>query len=137
MGKPRVITPTPQLGIVFLVKGKLLIASSPVDEGENYGDFKNYPGDHRRYWSELQKMGIVSVDSEYEEHPRGRVVLNRKTGQYSLYLDRCILRRPSTVSRIISKLHLPANAVVATDPHYRRAKCLGRGTTSFSAVGPD
>jgi hypothetical protein len=114
----------PELGIVFLVRGKLLIASSPVSEGEDYGDFKNYPGGHPSYWTELQRAGAVPRDSEYEEHPRGRVVFNRKTGQYSLYLDRCILNKPNLVSRIMSKMHLPADTVMATDPHYRCFKCL-------------
>jgi hypothetical protein len=120
------MTESPQLGIVFLVKGKLLIASGPVSDGEDYGDFKNYPGDHPTYWTELQRAGAVPGDSEYEEHPRGRVVLNRKTGQYSLYLDRCILKKQNVVSRIVSQLHLPADTAVTTDPHYRCFKCLRR-----------
>lgn len=114
----------PELGIVFLVNGELLIASIPVSEGENYGDFKNYPGGHPSYWAELQRVGTVCRNSEYEEHPRGRVVFNRKTGRYSLYLDRCISKNQNVVSRIISKMHLPADTLMATDPHYRCLECL-------------
>ncbi len=108
------------------MEDKLLVVSVPVSEGENYGDFKNYPGGHPGYWTELQRAGAVPGDSEYEEHPRGRVVLNRKTGQYSLYLDRCILARQNLVSRIISELRLPGETIVATDAHYRCVKCVQR-----------
>jgi hypothetical protein len=120
------MTESPELGIVFLVSGKLLIASSPVSEGENYGDFKNYPGGHPRYWTELQREGTVPGDSEYADHPRGRVVFNRKAGRYTLYLDRCILKKQNIVSRIIRKMHLPSDTVVTTDSHYRCFKCLGQ-----------
>lgn len=126
----RQIAPTPKLGIAFLVKGRLFIASSALTDCENWAEFKNYPGGHPRYWVELQRKGLAPLDSEYDEHPRGRVVLNAKTGQFSLYLDRCILRKQKLVRTILSRLHLPANTLIATDPHYRCQKCLGRGTRS-------
>jgi len=125
----------PKLGIVFMVKSQLFIASSPVIECEDYGDFTNYPGDHQHYWTELRKIRVVPAESEYEEHPRGRAVLNRKTGQFSLYLDRCILSKRKVVGRIVSQLHLPVDTLLATDPHYRCFKCLSKSAADSRVDG--
>jgi hypothetical protein len=114
-----------RLGIVYLVKGQLLVASSPLAGCEDGAGFKNYPGDHQHFWEELQQLRAVPPDYEYENFPRGRAVFNRGAGRFSLYLDRCILSKQKIVRRIISQLHLPANTIVADDPHYRCSKCLG------------
>ena len=55
---------------------------------------------------------------EYEEHPRGRVTANAKTQEFYLLADRCILKDPATVARIMKAMHLPVNTIVDTDPHY-------------------
>ena len=125
MKKHGITARTPKLGIIFLVNRQLFIANCSLSKCEDGDEFKNYPGDHQHYWAELQNERHVSIDCEYEKYPRGRVVLNRRTGKYSLYLDRCILRNRMLVSRILSQLCLPRNTLLATDPHYRCFKCLG------------
>src|SRR5581483_5578277 len=92
----------PRLGIVFLVRSRLFVASKLLDACEKSGEFTNYPGDHQPYWTQLQKTGAVPMECEYEEFPRGRAVLNQLSGKYSLYLDRCILRNRKLVTRILS-----------------------------------
>jgi len=74
----------PKLGIVFLMKGRLFVASRLLADCEDLGEFKNYPGDHQGYWAELQNMRAVPTECEYDEVPRGRAVLNQATGKYSL-----------------------------------------------------
>ena len=42
----------PQVGIVFLVKGKIFIDGTPVTEAEDYVHFKIHDRDHHRYYHE-------------------------------------------------------------------------------------
>jgi hypothetical protein len=113
---------------IFLVSNKLLIDRTPVSEGEIYGDFRIHERGHDMYWEALKKTGVVPQDSEYDDYPRGRVGYNTKTGQYSLFLDRCILKNKSVVNKIMSELKLPTKGTeMDTDSHYRCRHCLGRG----------
>jgi hypothetical protein len=116
--------PEPHVGIFWLVSGKPVIESNAVSEAEDYGEFKIYPGDHYSAWAELQQGGTVPGEMEYEEAPRGRVMYNTKTAQFTLLADRCILRRKQLVAKIKSELHLPANIKLGTDSHYRCFTCM-------------
>jgi hypothetical protein len=114
-----------QVGIVYWVGDKLFIDSTPVAGAGRYGDSAIHERDHIWYWAELVKSGIVP-DSEYEQHPRGRVSYNEKTGEYTLLADRCILGRKKLVRKILSRLHLPVRGTeTGTDSHYRCFRCLG------------
>jgi hypothetical protein len=120
----------PQVGIFYLVKGKLLINSTPLAQAAMHGDHFIHDRDHIEYWAELASTGTVP-DDEYEEHPRGRVAYNDKTRKYTLLADRCILGEESLVGKIVSRLNLPVGRTkIDTDPHYRCFRCLGRTPTS-------
>ncbi|MGA8104578.1 MAG: hypothetical protein WB869_20635 [Candidatus Acidiferrales bacterium] len=116
----------PQVGVVFVAKGKPpFIDSTPVTEAEGYAHFKIHGRDHHRYWQQLQQMKAVPSDVEYDEVPRGRAVYDTVARNYTLFLDRCILRNKKLVSRIISAMNLPFESTeTATDDHYRCPKCL-------------
>jgi hypothetical protein len=119
--KPR---PAPHVSIVYFIGDKLFIDSTPVAQAGTYGDCLFHERDHIHYWAQLVSSGDVP-DVEYEEHPRGRVAYNRKTGKYTLLADRCILGRKSLVSKILSRLHLPLkDTEPGTDSHYRCSRCL-------------
>ena len=118
----------PQVGIVFVVKGKPFIDSTAVTEAESYEHFKIHGRDHYQYWEQLQRIKAVPSDVEYDEVPRGRVVYDTQTRKYTLYLDRCILRNKKLVSRIMAEMSLPyENTETDTDSHYRCPKCLSKG----------
>jgi len=85
---------TSNVGIIFLVGKTLLIDRTPLSEGEIYGDFRIHERGHDVYWETLKKNGAVPQDSEYDDYPRGRIAYNTKTEKYSLFLDRCILKKP-------------------------------------------
>jgi hypothetical protein len=111
---------------MYVVRGKLLIDSTPLDQAGRYGDFAIHEGGHIEYWAELIRSGLVP-NSEYEEFPRGRVAYDIKAGKFILLADRCILRRKSIVGKILSRLHIPPNNTeVSTDSRYRCFCCLGR-----------
>ena len=76
---------------------------------------------------QLAGRGIVP-DVEYSVHPGGRVVFHTLSSQYTLYADRCILRRKNLVRKIIAEMRLPRDhTTTATDDHYRCAQCLPYG----------
>ena len=115
----------PHVGIFWLVGGKLVIDSTPLGEGEPYGDHLTHPRSHIDVWGQLRLDGKVPGESEYEEFPRGRVMYNTKIQRFTLLADRCILRDKGVVSRIMSELHLPGeNTDKGTDEHYRCSSCL-------------
>jgi hypothetical protein len=130
MPKRKAPEPTqPNVGIFFLLGNKLLIDRTPISEGEVYGDFSIHERGHDTFWEMLRHSGAVPQNSEYDDYPRGRVAYNTKTGKYSLFLDRCILKNKSIVNKIISDLSLPIKSTeVDTDSHYRCPNCIGRDT---------
>ena len=112
------------VGIFYLVGGKLWLDVTPLPRAGGLGEFAIHERDHISYWAELVKTGSVP-DSEYEEHPRGRVAYNTKTGRFTLLADKCILSRTSVISKILSRLHLPLkDTETGTDSHYRCYRCL-------------
>jgi hypothetical protein len=121
--------PEPQVGIFWLLNGKLLIDSVPLGEAEPYGDHLTHPRGHVDVWEQLRLGGKVPGESEYEEFPRGRVMYNTKTQRFTLLADRCILREKIMVTKIMSELNLPnKNTVRGADSHYRCAACLNSGS---------
>jgi len=62
--------------------------------------------EHEQYWRQLVKKG-VAPETGYTEFPRGRVSYDRRSGQFILLADRCILRQRKLVGAILSRMHLP------------------------------
>jgi hypothetical protein len=119
-------TEIPHVGIFYFVGGKLWLDTTPLAEAEDYGDGKTHERSHVEYWERMVRAGSVP-DDEYEEHPRGRVNFNKKTGRFLLLADKCILQRPQLIDQVMSEMHLPPKQTdTSTDPHYRCFRCLGR-----------
>lgn len=118
----------PHVGIIFVVDDRILTESTPASEGEVYGDFVNHVNGHPDFWSRLQADGQVSQYEEYQSVPRGRAVVNRLSGRPTLYLDKCISKKPALVREIKRRLHLPASVEVLADLHYRCGDCLSRSS---------
>jgi hypothetical protein len=123
-GQPNTGQPEPLVGIFWLVGKRLIMDTMPLSEAGNYGDFKIYEGDHVTLWDELERRGEVPSGSAYEEHPRGRVNFNTKTQQFTLFLDRCILRKKGVVKKLLRLMCLPDDTPLSTDGHYRCFRCL-------------
>jgi hypothetical protein len=115
----------PQVGIFWVVNGKPFVFGAPLNEAEPWGEFKNYKEDHIHLWTFLQRNGLVPCDSEYEDHPRGRVVYNTKNDSFMFFADRCILKDKSMVEHLLAELHLPSTTNTESDPHYKCKKCGG------------
>jgi hypothetical protein len=118
----------PQVGIFWLVKNRLLIDSSPLDQAEPYGEHLTHPRSHIDVWTQFQRIGKVPHESEYEEFPRGRVMHHLASGEFTILADKCILDRKELVSEIKKTLHLPVKKTkIGSDPHYRCFFCLYGG----------
>jgi len=76
-----------QVGLFFVVEGKLLLHACDLADGEKCGYFINYPESHNDVW-EREYYPKYLVDFDY--FPRGRIIFNRKTGLYLLYHDVCV-----------------------------------------------
>jgi len=113
----------PRVGIFWLFKGRLILDSTPVSQGETYGGNVGHATAHIDYWSRLQERGEVPPEVEYEEFPRARVVYKSKTQRFLVMADKCILSRPAVVKEILRELHLPKNTELDEDYHYRCFKC--------------
>jgi hypothetical protein len=116
----------PKVEIFWFFNRMLIIDTTPVSQGEAYGDHVGHSASHLDYWAELQRKRLVPPEVEYEEHPRGRVGYDKLEERYWLRADRCILRNPKLVSRILKQLHLPSDTKIETDYHYQCAQCLSR-----------
>jgi hypothetical protein len=118
---------SPKVGIFWLVKGRLLIDSTPAHEAEDYAHFKTHAVSHIDHWRVLQNVGTVPSDMEYEECPRGRVMYDQISGQFSVLADKCILKERILVRKIATALDLPTRKTKwGSDEHYRCSSCLGR-----------
>jgi hypothetical protein len=115
---------TPHVGIFWLVAGKLIIDSTPLNEAEPYGDRVTHPRSHIDVWEQFQQVGKAPRESEYEEYPRGRVMHHPKSGEYTILADKCILDRKELIAQIKDALRLPAKTKVGTDLHYKCSRCL-------------
>jgi hypothetical protein len=122
--RQEVSTFEPQVGIFWWFNGELLMDSCPLSAAEAYGDCKNHPVSHVKHWAQLQREGVVPPETEYEEQPRGRIVYQAKTQQFTLLADRCILAKPKVVKEICARLCLPHDCKTETDDHYRCSRCM-------------
>ncbi len=82
----------PETGVWHLVADRI-----PLAEAEPYGDCRTHPGGHYDLWTELAGKGqswlkangfpTLIASSEYEAHPRGRVVYDTVSKGFVIYLD--------------------------------------------------
>lgn len=112
------------VGIIFVMGGRVLIESTPISKGQDYGESVNHARGHEEFWAQLQADGLVPQDQDYITAPRGRAVANRLTRRPSLYLDKCIIKKPALVREIKRRLRLPAGVEIFKDLHYRCEACL-------------
>lgn len=123
----------PAVGIFWRVgppaRSKLVAHAVALSEAEEYGDFLTHPSGHYEVWESWRAAGAKSIKdmglpvevaiTEYEAHPRGRVVYNRLTQQYTVYADRR-LQGAKTVQEIAELFGIAdCTFNVRSDSHYR------------------
>jgi hypothetical protein len=133
----------PLLGIFWCVlaepaggaTARLLARECTLEDAEEYGDCLTSPAGHLDTWEAWARGGLarhppdvaaVIRTTEYEEWPRGRIVLDRSIGRFVLYADRQLLPRAAAVR---ARFRLPEDrTVLRTDGHYRSARRIPSST---------
>jgi hypothetical protein len=122
---------TPHVGIFWLVqtlKGetRLLAATCPLDQAEPYGNCLTYGPGHFETWAHWRRDEAVDPalralvrSYEYEDWPRGRIVLDLARDVFIIYADRKLLT-PATITRLETQFQLPEErAEIQSDLHYQ------------------
>ena len=108
---------------------RLAIDTTPLAEGERYGDFLTHPGGHYEVWEAWRHLGPAGLAArglpraiawhEYEHFPRGRVVYHCPTARFIVYADRA-LQADAVMTRILDAFRLErAQCDIRSDAHYR------------------
>jgi hypothetical protein len=121
----------PDVGIFWVIGEEPLIDKTPLNEAGERVDFFE-PKSHSQTWPSLQRIGIVPRNSEFDDYPHGRVVLDKETGSFRLFADKCILKDEPMVQKILSDFHLPSQTKTEADPHY---KCPMSGVNYYFPSG--
>ena len=118
----------PEVGIFWFVQqpgtSPTLVGSGvAVADGELYGDYINYPGEHLRYWPDVNPLlSPFFHDRGLKDWPRGRVLYNTKSQGFEVYLNEQ-LQTPKFVAEILIYFNPPAATTsFASDPHCSEAR---------------
>lgn len=125
----RPISPAgPEVGIFWFIQepGKapaIRGSGAAVGNGEPYGEYINYPGDHSQYWLETKpRLPPFFHECGAKDWPRGRVIYNTKTQRFDVYLNGQ-LQTPKFEAEVLAYFDLPAaKTSFASDPHYAQAR---------------
>jgi hypothetical protein len=107
----------------------LVTDSVPLAEAEPYGDCLTHPRGHYEMWDRWRRAGTAWLrvkglptaicQTEYEEHPRGRIVYERSADLFVIYADRR-LQTAEVMRLIVEAFRLTGEQfVVRSDDHYR------------------
>lgn len=122
----------PCVGIFWRVAqeagSKLVCHVVSLEEADPYGDFLTHPTGHYEIWEGWKQAGVMALKSmglppeiaftEYEDHPRGRVVYNSVSREFTIYADRRLQGR-KTIADLAELFGIERSKfVVRSDSHY-------------------
>ena len=122
----------PEVGIFFVVNGEPLVRGIPWTENPCYGDYRTYSMNHPDFWDFLTKRKLRSCHWRYEEVARGRVNYHEESGKFTLFADRCIIKKKRLVRAILTAFNLPRKTNVVVSDHYQCLGCLPRRPPNLS-----
>ena len=109
----------PRVGIFWYHKDKLIIESAPADEPKVIAGFADLDVSHYQVWEKMRAKYSDLRFFEYEEVPRGRVVMKAKGPLFVVYGSRALVNDGLFRAEIIKHFHLPANRTrFVSDAHY-------------------
>lgn len=108
-----------RVGAFFIVNGDILSNDVAVQDGDEYGNFVNYSS-HWDLWRAAQKALPQLRKIDYATFPRGRVVYNKDTRKYIIYIDPK-LNNVIDLDIITSQYNLRSGSYIVDDKdeHYR------------------
>ena len=107
---------------------KLVSHVVSLADADEYGDFLTHPTGHYEIWegwratgaAALKQIGLPTeiTTTEYEDHPRGRVVFDRHADRFVIYADRR-LQKAAIIADIKDCFAITGKAsIVRSDSHY-------------------
>jgi hypothetical protein len=81
----------PEVGIFWLIDGKLVADSIPWRQADIYGGFYNGKNDHATFWATLQRLLPQWKGVKYTDYPRGRVLYDSMEDVFLVYSSRGIV----------------------------------------------
>ncbi len=117
----------PEVGIFFVINGRVLGWGDPVRELHSYNGFYDSPLTHMEYFDELvdvfPELKLSHLD-DYALFPRGRVIYNENTGRFKVFADRCILKDEHLKALVLEEFSLPKDKTDwEWDEHYTCKDC--------------
>lgn len=124
----------PRVGIFWGTsdeRGRMVLITdcTMLDAAEPYGVFLTHPRGHYEVWEHWRSLGTGGLARrglpaaiawhEYEDWPRGRVVLDTERREYVVYADRR-LQTQTWIAELIRVFRFASQRfVVRSDAHYR------------------
>lgn len=110
----------------------MLVEGCDLEAAEPYGECLTFGPGHYEVWERWRhacppNRALTSLvrECEYEEWPRGRVVLDRAADRFVLYADRRITAA-SLTGEVVKRFCLPSDRVVVRhDLHYQSPRAIG------------
>jgi len=117
------------VGLFWFVGDVLVAAGVQLSDAVRYGDCLTYDGGHMDHWEKWRKVGsawlkrnglpIEILQTEYDAHPRGRVVFDQSVSAFVIYAD-ARLHNPAQIACLRQRFSLADQPVIVrTDAHYR------------------
>ncbi len=101
----------------------LLAEGVALKDGEPFGEYINYPGEHSRWWPDVkQRLSPFFRGCEWRDWPRGRVLYSMKMQRFEVCLNQQ-LQIPRLEAAILTFFKLrESNTIFMSDPHYAEAR---------------
>ena len=109
----------PEVGIFWLIDGKLVADSISWRQADIHGGFYNGKNDHAALWTMLQRLMPQWKGNEYTDFPRGRVLFDAMEEVFLVYSSQAIVKSPGVRATILAEFKLPLAATkFEADYHY-------------------
>ena len=108
-----------QIGIFWIKDDdELILDTCPYDQGEDLiGNWVNHSG-HHPFWE--QYAASQGITQDYTYFTRGRVVYNKKTGQFKIMASKKVIHSKKIIAKIAKAFSLTKYKLSA-DAHYEDA----------------
>lgn len=119
----------PAVGLFWFVDGAIVAVGKSVRFADHYGECLTYDGGHSDHWELWRKAGsswlkrhklpLSILVTEYDEHPRGRVIYSSVANQFKIIAD-ARLHNGDNIKEICNHFRLSdAQFSLEHDNHYR------------------
>lgn len=107
------------IGIFWYHRGTLISYSESASKIKIVEGFADVCVSHLSHWEEVKRENPSLIPYEYEEIPRGRIVMKRKGPQFRVYVTPEMISDEKFKKKVLLRFKLPlAWTVFVGDDHY-------------------